>query len=79
MDETLTWFVMDAPKEKTIARTYRLPVVLVGRLNSEAAALRVWPSSLVAHLLERALDEVDAGRWEVPTKPAHRCIITTEG
>jgi hypothetical protein len=75
MDENLVWFVMDAPKEKTIARTYRLPIVLVGKLNSEAAALRVWPSSLVAYLLERALDEVEAGRWEVPTEPSHQNII----
>jgi hypothetical protein len=72
-------FRMDEPSEKMISRTYSLPVLLVGRLNSISAWLRVWPSSLVAYLLEKALDQVDAGELVVPTKPAHRNIITKEG
>jgi hypothetical protein len=70
---------MDEPREKVISRTYSLPILTVDRLNSTAAWLRVWPSSLVAYLLEKALDQVDAGELTVPTKPSHQNIITKEG
>jgi len=74
----LAWFSMGPVPERTAARTYQLPRSVIGRLNAAAAAMKVWPSDLVAWLLERGLDAMDAGEVP-PTEPAYRHIISREG
>ena len=71
-------FKMHDPRERTVSRTWRVPVSLVDRLYAKAGELRVYPSELVTWLVAKGLDQLDAGTWTVPTVPAHRCVIVEE-
>ena len=62
-----------------VRRTYKLTPELICRLNATCSELRVYPSELVRFLLSRALDQIEAGDLQVPTKPAYRHIIAESG
>lgn len=49
----------------TVPRTYILPWGLVDRIDAQAAKQSAFQSHIVIMLLERALDEVEAGRWRL--------------
>lgn len=66
---------MPVLSHKWIARTYKLSPELVKRLNAKAGELRIFPSDLVRFLLDKGLDQVDAGELVISTRPAHRHII----
>ena len=53
------------------ARTYRLDASTVERIEQLCNELQAYPSPLIDMLLQRALDEIEAGRWtfnQVPVK-----------
>lgn len=52
-----------------LVRTYRLPEDLVQRLDALSACTRICQSKLLAHLLTRGMNELDAGRWQIRTRP----------
>lgn len=51
------------------ARTYRLQPATIRRIDALAAAVNLYQSALVDALLTAALDDVDAGRLAVRTRP----------
>ncbi|MCB0143200.1 MAG: hypothetical protein KDE50_25095 [Caldilineaceae bacterium] len=56
---------------KKITRTYRLDASTVERIERLCNELQAFPSPLIDMILQRALDEVEAGRWafgQVPVK-----------
>ena len=55
--------------ENTIARTYRLKKATVARLEQLAEQQEAWPGQLVQLLLDRALSEVEAGKWKLRRRP----------
>lgn len=55
--------------ENTIARTYRLKKATVARLEQLAEQQEAWPGQLVQLLLDRALSEVEAGKWKLRRQP----------
>lgn len=64
-------FARPAPnKQPRQPRTYQLSPAIVERIGAMADSLNVWPSTLVNILLERGLEEVDEGRWQLGAEPA---------
>lgn len=57
-------------KQDSNARTYRLKPETVRRLSNQIDTLGCWPSDLVDLLLQRALTEVEEGRWTMDRQPA---------
>ncbi len=55
--------------ENTIARTYRLKKTTVARLEQLAQEQEAWPGQLLQLLLDRALSEVEAGKWRLKRQP----------
>jgi hypothetical protein len=51
------------------ARTYRLAPATIRRLDDLAAEVNIYQSTLVDALLSRALDDLDAGRLVIQTRP----------
>ena len=58
-----------AETERIITRTYRLNEATVRRLERLAKQQEAWPSPLLDLLLNRALDEIEAGRWPLNKTP----------
>jgi len=56
-------------------RTYLIDTDTIQRVDDTAAHLRVHKGALVRYLLKRALDLLDSGEWQVPTRPAWQNII----
>jgi hypothetical protein len=56
-------------------RTYRLRVDTTARLSAAAEQLGVGVSDLADYLLSAGLDQIAAGRLEVPTRTAALRII----
>ena len=57
--------------DKKITRTYRLDASTVERIERLCNEQQAYPSPLINMLLQRALDEIEAGRWafgKVPVK-----------
>lgn len=52
-----------------LARTYRIDKATAQRLKALAEQLQAFESPLVDMLLQRALDEVEAGRWPLRKEP----------
>lgn len=52
-----------------VARTYRISKATAARLKALAETLEAFESPLVEMLLQRALDEVEAGRWPLRKRP----------
>ncbi len=55
--------------ENTIARTYRLRKETITRLERLAEQQEAWPGQLVQLLLDRALSEVESGKWKLRRQP----------
>jgi len=53
-----------------VNRTYQLRPELAQRVKDVATRLSVWDSDLVAAALSRALDDLEAGRWQPARRPA---------
>lgn len=51
------------------ARTYRLHADTIRRIDDLAAAANIYQSALVDALLCRTLDDIDAGRLVIQTRP----------
>ena len=60
---------MDNNGLEYVNRTYRFPLDVAERVRALADAHEVYHSSLVAFLLRQALDQVDAGRLVIRTRP----------
>ena len=58
-----------ADNEQIITRTYRLRKKTVDRLEQLAKKQQAWPSPLIDLLLNRALDEIEAGHWALNKTP----------
>jgi len=57
-------------------RTFQLPIELINRVQSTAQQLQVYPSHLVETLIERSLNDIEAGRLVVEKTPiAYRLSI----
>lgn len=52
-----------------IARTYRIDKETAQQLKTLAEQLQAFESPLVDLLLRRALNEIEAGRWELRKEP----------
>lgn len=52
-----------------MSRTYKLSSETIRRLEAQAQRLDVFPGPLVGLLLERALGEIESGRWPIATRP----------
>jgi len=55
--------------DNKLARTYRLEPATVRRLKTLAEQVQAFESPLVDMLLQRALEEVEAGRWPLRKEP----------
>ena len=56
-------------KDAIGARTYRLSGDTIKRLNLLTARLETWQSDLVDLLLQRSLDEIESGNWQLDQRP----------
>lgn len=52
-----------------VARTYRIEKTTAQRIKTLADQLQAFESPLVDMLMQRALDEVEAGRWPLRKEP----------
>lgn len=52
-----------------LARTYRISKETLQRLEQLVTKHQTYPSPLVDMLLQRALDEVEAGNWQLHREP----------
>ena len=52
-----------------VARTYRIDRKTARRIKALSAQLQSFESPLIDMLLQRALDEVEAGRWPLHQEP----------
>jgi len=55
---------------ESVCRTWRVTPELAERVSTMAEAQGIYPSDLVRFLLIVALDLVDTGELEIPTRPA---------
>ena len=64
--------------EHRVSRTYQLEPDTAQRIQELAVRLGSYTSPLVDLLLRRALDEVEAGRWELQREPVKYNILWRE-
>ena len=52
-------------RERRVQRTWTLSESVAQRVKALAEQNEIWDSTIVEKLLQRALDEIDAGRWPI--------------
>lgn len=65
--------------KQTVSRTYLLKPDTAQRINKLADQLGSYTSPLVDLLLTRALDEIEAGQWELQRQPVKYSILWRKG
>ncbi len=70
---------MNRSSKITRARTYQIDVAAIEAVGELAAALGVYPSSIVNMLLRRGLEEVEAGHWRLRAQAATYRAVWVKG
>jgi len=63
----------------TRARTYQIDADTIEAIGELAAALGVYPSSIVNMLLTRGMSEIEAGRWRIRAQAATYRTVWAKG